>query len=242
MINIHVSSKSSKLLYAEIENKVDGIKELNTVRTKNEIMSAAFSVASIKFIKNTNMLSRSVKKSFHHVYEWGQVGTESGRLFRIFKKQETGGNASIYYKFNNSSKKSPISNILSTPGSNGKSVTRSGVFKKKAEVMENGKEVSFITSRYIAFSPRSGGIVFVPPGRTIKIKNPGGEATSGSFEKHFRAWWAMNFNKIFNESGITKSLENNVSLALSKNNAGRNAARQAIQRTLTPYQTIGSVI
>jgi len=242
MINIHVSPKSSKLLYAEIENKVDGIKELNTVRTKNEIMSAAFSVASIKFVKNTNMLSRSVKKSFHHVYEWGQVGTESGRLFRIFKKQETGGSASIYYKFNNSRKKSPISNILTTPGPSGRSVTRSGIFKKKAEVMESGKEVSFITSRYIAFSPKSGGIVFVPPGRTIKIKNPGGEGTSGSFEKHFRSWWAMNFNKIFNESGITNSLENNVSLALSKNNSGKNAARQAIQRALAPYQTVGSII
>ncbi len=242
MININVSPKSSKLLYAEIENKIDGIKELNTVKTKNEIISAAFSISSLKFIKTTNMTARSIKKSFHHVYEWNQVGTESGRLFRIIKKQESGGNASVYYKFNNSKKKAPISKILSTPGENGKSVTRSGIFKRKAEVMESGSQVSFITSRYIAFSPKSGGIVFVPPGRTITIKNPGGEGTSGTFEKHFKTWWAMNFNKVFNESGIITNLEKNVASALSKNNAGKNAAAAAIQRTLSSYQIVGSVI
>jgi hypothetical protein len=242
MINIRVSPASSQRLYAEIENKIEGIKELKSVRSKNEIMSAEFSMSAIKFIKRTNLLARSAKKSFHHVYEWGGAGNESSRLFRIIKKQEAGGNASIYYKFNNSKKNAPIAPALTIPGRTGRRVTKSGVFKRKAEIMESGKEINFTTSRYIAFSPRSGGVVFVPPGKTISIKNPGGKQTTGSFEKHFRAWWTVNFGNSLDQAGVFKKLEKNVARALTKKGSDKNSARAAIQSTLSPYQTIGSVI
>lgn len=242
MINIYVSPESSKRLYAEIENKIDGIKELKTVRSKNEIMATEFSMSAMKFVKRTNMLARSVKKSFHHVYEWNGAGQESSRLFRVFKKQEGGGNISIYYKFNNSKKNSPIARELTIPGTSGRRVVKSGIFKRKAEVMESGAEVNFTTSRYIAFSPKSGGIVFIPPGKSINIKNPGGEATTGSFEKHFRSWWLANFGSSMNEAGVFKKLEKNVARALNRKSAGKMAARSAIESTLRPYQTVGSVI
>lgn len=242
MINITFSESSKKALYAEINNKVDGMRELNTVYAKNEIMSAAFSISAIKFVKQTNMMARSVKKSFHHVYEWNKVGNETGRLFRVLKKQEGGGNASIYYKFNNSKAASPIAAQLKVPGKTGKSVLKSGVFKRKAEVMESGKSVSFITSRTIVFSPRNGGIVFIPPGKTINIKSPGGDSTSGSFDAHFRSWWQINFASILNESGVISKLEKNVAKALGKQNSGKAMVRSEIKRTLAPYSTVGSVI
>ena len=242
MINIYVSPDSSKRLYSEIQNKVDGIKELKTARSQNEIMSAEFSMSALKFVKKTNLMARSAKNSFHHVYEWGGVGNESSRLFRIFKKQQASGAASIYYKFNNSKKKSPIAESLKIPGVSGKRVTKSGIFKRKAEVMESGQQVNFVTSRYIAFSPRGGGIVFVPPGKTINIKNPGGKNTSGSFEKHFRLWWTSHFGTSLDNAGVYVKLEKNIARALSRKNAGKNAARSAIESTLRPYQIIGSVI
>lgn len=242
MINVRVSETSSKSLYAEIEKKIDGMKELNTVRTKNQILSAEFSMSAIKFVKTTNLLARSAKKHFHHVYDWNGVGAEPSRLFRIIKTQESSGTASIYYKFNNSRKKAPIAKELSTPGPSGRKVTRSGIFKRKAEIMESGKSVNFTTSRYIAFSPKGKGIVFIPPGKSITIKNPGGADTVGSFEKHFRTWWMANFGNSLEQSGVYLKLEKNIARALNKRNAGRSAARDAIYSTLKQYQVIGSVI
>lgn len=241
MINIRITPESSKKLYAEIQHKIDGAKELNSVITKDELMSTAFSIGSLKFIKRTNMQARSDKKSFHHVYEWNKVGSESGRLFRLLKKRSSGGAASVYYKFNNSKNKVPIPPALKVPGKTGKSVTKSGIFKNKAEVMENGKSTSFITNRTIAFLS-DGSTIFVPSGKKINIKNPGGAATSGSFEKHFRMWWMANFPHILNNAGVIVKLEKNVARALNRKNAGRQAARLAISQTLQKYKITGSVI
>lgn len=242
MINIKLSESSSKKLYAEIQNKVEGMKELNTIKTKNQIVSSEFSMSAIKFVKTTNLLAKSAKKYFHHVYDWGGVGSETSRLFRIVKTQESSGTASIYYKFNNSRKRAPIAKELTMPGVNGKRVTRSGIFKRKAEVMEDGGSANFVTSRYIAFSPKGGGIVFIPPGKSITIKNPGGKETTGSFDKHFKSWWIANFGKSLEQAGAYIKIEKNVARALSKKGAGKSAARDAIASTLKQYQTIGSVI
>ena len=242
MINIHITQGSKKRLYAEIDEKINGIKELKSVQTKNSLMSAAFSMSAIKFVKDTNRLSRSLKKSFHHIYEWNGVGQESSRLFRVIKKQETGGSASIYYRFNNSKKKSPIAEALKIPGTSGKVVSTSGVFKRKAEVMESGESVNFTTSRYIAFSPKGGGIVFVPPGKSISIRNPGGKAVPGSFEKHFRTWWNLHFSTILDQSGVINKLEKNVARTLNKRGAGRNEVRAEVKKTLAPYTKIGNII
>jgi hypothetical protein len=241
MIKIEVTQSSKNMLYAELQNKVSGIKELSNSQTRDDLMTAAYSISSIKFIKQTNLLARSAKKSFHHVYEWNQVGRESGRLFRIIKRQGGSGSASIYYRFNNSKKRSPISADLRVPGKTGKSVGRSGIFKRKAEVMESGSPVSFTTTRNIAFSPRGGGIVFIPPGKTINIMNPGGPATSGSFQSHFISWWKINFPKSLDSQNITTSLENNVARALSVRGAGASAARAAIRSTLAPHLIAGSI-
>lgn len=241
MIKINITPKSSKSLYTEIQHKIDGAKELNSVMTKDQLMSTAFSIGSLKFIKRTNMQARSNKKSFHHVYEWNKVGSESGRLFRILKKRSSGGAASIYYKFNNSKNKVPIPPALKVPGKTGKAVTRSGIFKNKAEVMESGRSTSFITNRTIAFLDNKN-IVFVPEGKKINIKNPGGSETVGSFEKHFRSWWTINFPHILDNAGVIIKLEKNVARALNRKNAGRQAAKLAISQTLQKYRTTGSVI
>lgn len=241
MISVKVDPISANRVYAEIENKIDGIKQLETVQTKKQLMDVAFSRSAIKFVKTTNMLARSQKSSFHHVYEWAGTGNEASRLFRIIKKSGSGGTASIYYKFNNSSKKAPIDPVLSNPGPTGKYVTKSGIFKRKAEVMESGSSVSFITTRTIAIAP-GGSIVFIPPGKTVNIKSPGGPGVAGSFEKHYRSWWTTYFPSALDDAGIPKKLEINVARALSRNGAGASAARNAINSTLGRYKIIGSVV
>lgn len=241
MINIFISPESESRMYAEIRNKVEGIKELKTVDSKNRIMAAAFSISSLKFVRATNMMARSSKANFHHIYEWGGAGSESSRLFRIIKKQHTGGSASIYYKFNNSRKNSPIARELKVPGKTGRVVKKSGVFKRKAEVMENGTPVSFVTSRTIAI-PSNGRVAFIPAGKNITIRNPGGSETTGSFEKFFRSWWTTNFSRNFDRSGIPQKLESRIAAALSRNNAGRSAARDAIISVLNTNTRVGSIV
>lgn len=242
MINIKVTESSKNELYAELENKIRGIKELSNSETSRDLMTAAYSISALKFIKQTNLLARSAKKSFHHVYEWGAVGRENGRLFRIIKRQSGSTSASVYYKFNNSKKSSPIAPELRKSGKTGKKVTKSGVFKRKAEVMESGSPVSFITSKNIAFSTKNSGIVFIPPGKKINIINPGGQDTNGSFRNHFATWWKLNFPNSLELENIPRSLETNVSRALSAKGAGPASARSAIKRTLSPHLIVGSVI
>lgn len=241
MITVKVDPISANKMYLEIEEKIDGSKELVSSQTKKQLMDVAFSKAALKFVKTTNMMARANKSAFHHIYEWGGTGNESSRLFRIIKKSSSGGSASIYYKFNNSSKKAPIDPVLKSPGPTGKYVSVSGIFKRKAEVMESGSPVSFVTSRTIAIAP-GGSIVFIPPEKTINIKTPGGPAVAGSFEKHFRQWWTINFPRTLDESGIIQKLEINVARALNVNGAGRQEAKNAIRSTLGRYKVIGSVI
>lgn len=241
MISIKVDPLSANRVYAEIENKIEGVKQLDTIQTKKQLMDVAFSRSALKFVKTTNMVARSQKSSFHHVYEWGGTGNEASRLFRIIKKSGSGGSASIYYKFNNSSKQSPIDPVLSNPGPTGKYVSTSGIFKRKAEVMESGSTVSFITSRTIAIAP-GGSLVFIPPGKTINIKSPGGKGVAGSFEKHYRGWWMTHFPSALDDAGIPKKLEVNVARALNRTGAGASASRNAINSTLSRYKIVGSVI
>ena len=242
MINITITPSSQAELFAEVNKKIDGMRELTTSYSRKELMDTAFSIAALKFVKTTNMYARSNKNSFHHVYEWQETGRESGRLFRIIKRSGSSGSATIYTKFNNSKKMAPISPILRVPGIDGSYVKRSGVFKEKASVMESGKPVTFITSRTIAFSPNGRSIIFMPPGKTISIKNPGGKSVSGSFSKHFISWWSINFATILDDSGVIINIQKNVARALSKKGAGRSSVKDAILRSTAKYKTVGSII
>lgn len=242
MINLIITPESQSELFAEIDKKIDGMKELTTAYTQKELMDVAFSISALKFVKTTNMYARSNKNAFHHVYEWEETGRESGRLFRIIKRNASSGAATIYTRFNNSKKQAPIASALKKPGPTGAVVKRSGVFKDKAAVMESGTPVQFITSRTIAFSPNNRGIVFVPPGKTINIKNPGGNDVKGSFGKHFISWWNINFPTILDDSGVIINIQKNVARALNRKGAGRSAVREAIFRSTSAYKTVGSII
>lgn len=242
MIKVTVTPSSANRLYTEVENKILGIRELSSGYAKKEMLDAAFSIAALKFVKSTNLLARSQKSSFHHIYEWEEVGKETGRLFRLIKKNNSLGTATVYTRFNFSKKKAPISKVLRTAGNNGKSVTRSGIFKNKASIMEEGKPVGFITTRTIAFEGKGKQIVFVPPGKSILIRNPGGKGTTGSFSKHFIGWWNLNFPHTLDQSGVIRKLESSVARALRRKGAGKTDVRVAISKTLAPYKMTRGVI
>lgn len=218
------------------------MKELSSPMSKRQIADAAFSMSVVQFLKNTDLKASSRgRKSLHHVYEWNEVGEQSGRLFRIIKTNEAPGAMSIYYKFNNSKKVVPIPKALKTPGPTGKSVKKSKIFKRKAEVMEEGRSVSFQTKKTIVFLQKRN-LVFVPKNKVINILNPGGKQTTNAFSKHFISWWSTKPNSIITKSGMFESLEKNVSRALSKKKAGRQAAMDAIRKTTNKYTVVRNVV
>lgn len=242
MISTRVTKSSEKDLLLELREKVKGMKELTSATSKIQMSNAIFSMSAIEFVKNTNFKAASRgRKSLHHVYEWNKAGNESGRLFRVIKTNQLPGAISVYYKFNNSKTVVPIPPSLKSPGKTGKSVKKSTVFKKKAEIMESGKSTSFITRKTIVFLDRKN-LVFVPRGKVINILNPGGERTTHGFSKHFMSWWSTKPGIILRKSGMVESLEKNIARALTKRKAGPQQARDAIRKTTDKYTVVRNVL
>lgn len=242
MISIRVSKVSEKMLFTELRDKISGMHEVNSAISRTEIANAAFSMSALKFIQDTDFKAASRgRKSLHHVYEWNKTGNESGRLFRIIKTNEMPGAMSVYYRFNNSKKVVPIPQALKSPGKTGKSVKKSKVFKKKAEVMESGNSVSFITKKTIVFLNKKN-LVFVPEGKNITIKNPGGSQTTNGFSKHFMSWWSTKPNFIVKKSGMFETIEKSVAKALSRKKAGKQAARDAVRLSTSKYTIVRNVV
>lgn len=150
-------------------------------------------------------------KSFHHVYEWGQTGIDSARLFKLNKVSELGLGFTLNYELLDSKSFVPAN------GSKNRHV-----FIKKAEIMEQGKTV-VITPR---FSERlvfdvNGYTVFMPKGKSVTVTKPGGVATKNSFlfaYKHFFTGNLVNlsikksgFQRLFN-SAMTKALDTPINI------------------------------
>lgn len=109
-------------------------------------------------------------QALHHVYEWGQTGSMSARLFNI-DYIVTGSGLTMNATFSQSRS---IQSGSSTP------------FYNKAYVMENGIPVKIKpkNSDVLAFDD-NGEQVFTK--KTVVVAKPGGEAVVGSFENNFNS-------------------------------------------------------
>lgn len=132
--------------------------------------------------------ARANPDALHHIYEWYQVGSPSGRLF------------DIDYTVNNYG--------LSMNGELTQSQTvKSGSkdpFYDKAKIMEEGVGVT-ITPK------KSSVLVFEDGGKTVftknsvRVENPGGAATQGSFDRVFEMFFTSYFRQSFMEISGLKS-------------------------------------
>lgn len=108
--------------------------------------------------------ARMNPEALHHVYEWGQVGSEGGRLFRINSRASK---RVIHFegKFLKSSSISP---------------TATEPFVNKAEVMESGIGITIepVNSPVLVFED-DGDTVFTM--NSIYVEHPGGDEVAGSF-------------------------------------------------------------
>jgi len=126
----------------------------------------------------------------HHVYEWGGVGVRGMRLWRLKRLSRGNDGFQVGYHFVQSKKKAPIHPTLATPGPTGKRVTKTGVFKNKAIVMEMGTPVNVrpVTGKYLAIPTdkfrgykNKRGIAFTS--KTVRVKNPGGKGVQQGFSR-----------------------------------------------------------
>lgn len=166
--------------------------------------------------------ARGSYDSFHHLYEWGAVGSPGGRLFDL-KYNATATTIVFYGKFLPSSS---LSDTATEP------------FVDKARIMEN--QISIVVEpRFadaLAFQGSEGEPVFTV--NSIYIDNPGGDAVSGSFGEavyeFFNTVFLVNF---LGGSGILAKLstpyEFSKSFPAGANGGGRSTGIVAGRRYLS---------
>lgn len=149
--------------------------------------------------------ARTSPKSYHHVYEWGRIGDESARLFKINKVSTDGLSLRINYNL--------LDSKSFVPSSNSK---RKHVFVKKASVMESGKTV-VISPKYserLVFDI-NGYTVFMPKGRSITVAKPGGVATKNSFLSSYKYFFTGQLvNMSIKKSGFQQLFSSKITRAL----------------------------
>jgi hypothetical protein len=238
MPNVTITKDSLDKMLAEARRKVDGVGSLRTPYNREQLAKAVFTIAGKEFIRQTNILAVNNKKSFHHVYEWNKLGSDRSRLFRLVRAGVRGGRLIISTEFTDSKKPSPIHPNLLVPGKTGRTVTSKHVFKKKAQVMEDGKPV-YIQAKYSRFLaiPTKTGIAFIPRGRVVVVRNPGGKAVAKSFTKHSTSWFRnnVNINNALSSSGFYTRLSREISKELNKKGAGTPHVSTAIKRVSDSY-------
>lgn len=135
--------------------------------------------------------ARMSPDTLHHVYEWDQVGSSSGRLFE-FKVKASKRIITFTGKF---LKSRSVSSSSTEP------------FSNKAEVMENRIAITIApkNSSVLVFED-DGETVFTS--KTIEIENPGGDAVAGSFSSAVESFFDSYLTAgILRGAGIIDSLE-----------------------------------
>ena len=118
--------------------------------------------------------------ALHHMYEWGQVGQESARLFEINSK----ASKRVIHFTGKFLPSKTSSNQYSEP------------FTNKAEIMENGISITVSPKKsdYLVFEV-DGELVFTV--NDVFIEHPGGDFVAGSFGKTVDLFFDTYFTNSF---------------------------------------------
>lgn len=165
---------------------LDGIKAGKSVFFKN--LGLNMKEVLEKYIDSN---ARVNPKALHHIYEWSKTGSPDARLYDI---NYTVSNLGLSFTTN-------FKQSLSIK--DGSNVP----FYDKARIMEQGTSV-VIKSNLLVFE-EDGQTIFTK--NSIVVDNPGGEATTGAFEKTIDSFFTKYFTQAFlRSSGVAQYLENPV--------------------------------
>lgn len=163
-------------------------------------------IGKTKFLHNLGIMTTKIleeyidsnarvnPKALHHIYEWSKVGSPDARLFKI---NYTVSNLGLSF-LSTFKQSSSVKQGSSVP------------FYNKAKIMEEGTPVTIRPKR-------SSVLVFEDDGETIFTKNPitiaspGGDETTGSFEKIVDTFFNRYFTQAFlKSSGVYEYFNNPV--------------------------------
>lgn len=182
--NMFMKDMNNIIQYAE--GFLDGVNKGKTEFLKSIGEST---IEQLKNYIDTN--ARVNPAALHHVYEWSQTGSPSGRLFDI---NYTISNLGLSIKSTFSQSRS-IKSGSDVP------------FYNKAKIMENGIPVTIRPKKAKALRfEENGEEVFSKT--PITVTNPGGPEAAGAYEKVFDSFFANYFSQAFlNSSGIFNYLQ-----------------------------------
>lgn len=187
----------AKFDYSSFNREMDNLVKysvgyLDGIHSGKKKFFAAVGVATIQLIKEYIDASARVNpEMLHHIYEWYQTGSPDARLYDI-NYVVSGAGLTFMSSLSQS-----------------KTVARGSrePFYDKARIMEDGVPV-------IIKPRRSDMLVFDVDGKTVFTpneivnNNPGGEATTGSFQNAIDGFFNKYFSQsFFRASGIGKYLE-----------------------------------
>lgn len=224
MISLEINASN---VATQLSNYLNNIKQITKPVVVDEISKAVFTITAERFVLSADKYARSNPKKMHHVYEWGEIGNPESRLFVLKRSYILEGKILIGTNFLPSKLPVPINPELLIPGSTGKVVTRKSIFKDKASVMESGQSVSFTAQRILSFVGDSG-LVFIKPGTTINILNPGGVGTKNAFAEYLLSWYTDFAGESIDSSGLYEKLSNDITIALNGNSVNINTVKNAV--------------
>lgn len=172
---------------------------------KRKFNSVIFNQIEEDFGNYVDAKARSSKRSLHHVYEWDRTGSKGARLFKLNKKDTEGISFQISYNF-----------LPSKSFAKGESKRRH-VFINKASVMEEGMPLK-ISPKYaerLVFET-NGYKVFMPKGKSVTVKRPGGSGVKNSFVMTYSHFFKGNLvNESIKRSGFQNIFKSSMARALS---------------------------
>jgi hypothetical protein len=162
---------------------------------KNTFTKVMFDQIELDFGNYIDALARSKPKSLHHVYEWKKTGNKTARLFKLNKIAQDGLSFKIDYEF--------LPSRSMVPASANK---RRHMFINKASVMEAGNPLVIRpkNAQRLVFEV-DGETVFMPKGKSVTVKRPGGTAARNQFTlAHSRFFSGNLVNDSIKRSGFQK--------------------------------------
>jgi hypothetical protein len=241
MITLKANDFDITDIISELDLKVSGVEELQSPVILEALANAVFTLSAKAFVKAMNLQAKAFPKQYHHIYEWNNTGTETGRLFFLFRDSSADGVLTIKPGFIKSTKKVPIAPELLMPGKTGKVVASRSVFYDKAKVMEAGTPVIYRASKNIPL-PNNGVLRFVAAGTVIKNYNPGGREVKGSFEKFFKTWYTTKVQSVISSSGIVDNIDQELAKVLNEKGAGALEVQKAVVSLLKQYSKNEAVV
>lgn len=163
--------------------------DIKTTRHIGPVLRYTHAVMSDAFTEYMSAVAPAQQSRFHHVYEWGQIGDPTARLWED-KLIGGGSDRTATFTWKASKQSVPVRQDFLDAG-----VKKIHVFVWKAPVMEYSKNISIEPKRgkFLAYftgpTTPEGKYEMQFSTKPIEVTNPGGEMVKGSFTREYVSWW-----------------------------------------------------